>query len=1004
MSEQEQVGYDLDAIRQRVNILDVARAYVPEMVHLSGGQWRGLCPLHEERTPSFDVSEEKQVFLCRGCNQGGDVFTLVQAVEHITFVQAAAKLNAMNGGGYTPPAELPKRKKTSKSEPWHGAKVYDKRELHERGHDMAFLDSEFGVKRGITEREGAFWQYHTLDEEGRPGRGRKKFKDPSQNNGNKYLWLPGDDNPIPCCYPAWKLTGAETLWLVNGEPSVWLCWQEKIEAVCTLSETSTKRLPELMKLLRSLNKDATLHVLLDNDDAGRQGTVNVYKAAIAERVNVVAHKWFPSNSFKRGYDVGDLFEDERRDQSLTFEETLLLQPEATLADLEAWEAGESEAVPDFSQEGEGGEDVEMAEPVESDRPALVDVNKELPQWRKCPECGAHAIKKSNAAMGGGWWCDRSLDGCGTKFGKDDERIKSQSVKVGRPSGSKTGGSVEAQVEKIRSILDECPLLKSATGQAFIKATDEIGHVVIPIDGEQFTDHVVLLGEEHGMTLKKDAIAAIRSGVGARARRHGEEAEFYLRVGGMGDRVYIDLCNRKRQVVEIGEDVPDGWRVLDAAPDGLYFRRPSEQGAMPVPVRTTDADERAALWEKLEDFLQPGGHENFVKMISWALQCLRPPRGPYMGICMTGRSRSGKTQRCRMLARIVDSPKSSLQRASDDPRNFHAMVNSIFILGFENVSNIQQWMSDDLCQIMTGGILRLRKMRTNLELETIEARRPVIFNGITEFIKQSDLKARFFFAELTPVAHDKKRAEPELFADFYAYLPRFLGLMLDCVATALRHINDPEILAMKWGEGEPDIGRWISAAEFPGGLPWAPGVFQEVYKGNIVDAAQATMEDSLLAQAVWSMLEEAAVEQNSIDGSVLVTLLASDLLNRLTRHAVLTVADTDGMRRTLRHRAHQIQGDLDTMTAAQLYDELGEGQQRDIEARSLKSMEKSNKWPSSPEALAKWLQNDANQLEVMGIYVTKGHRSHRGRHWDVSRGPVAGWVEGEDSEEDVFDDE
>lgn len=58
----------IDRVRTSVNILDVVGQSV--QMHKSGKNWFGLCPFHPEKTPSFSVNEEKQIFTCFSCHRG----------------------------------------------------------------------------------------------------------------------------------------------------------------------------------------------------------------------------------------------------------------------------------------------------------------------------------------------------------------------------------------------------------------------------------------------------------------------------------------------------------------------------------------------------------------------------------------------------------------------------------------------------------------------------------------------------------------------------------------------------------------------------------------------------------------------------------------------------------------------------------------------------------------------------------------------------------------------
>ncbi len=76
----------IDEIRHRANIVDVIGEYV--QLKKAGRNYSGLCPFHEEKSPSFSVTEEKQIFKCFGCGKGGNVFTFIQEIEGISFPEA----------------------------------------------------------------------------------------------------------------------------------------------------------------------------------------------------------------------------------------------------------------------------------------------------------------------------------------------------------------------------------------------------------------------------------------------------------------------------------------------------------------------------------------------------------------------------------------------------------------------------------------------------------------------------------------------------------------------------------------------------------------------------------------------------------------------------------------------------------------------------------------------------------------------------------------------------
>ncbi|HUU05309.1 MAG TPA: DNA primase [Patescibacteria group bacterium] len=75
-----------DQIKEHISIVDVASLYVS--LKPAGKNFKALCPFHTEKTPSFFVMPDKNSFSCFGCNRFGDIFTMVQEMENISFVEA----------------------------------------------------------------------------------------------------------------------------------------------------------------------------------------------------------------------------------------------------------------------------------------------------------------------------------------------------------------------------------------------------------------------------------------------------------------------------------------------------------------------------------------------------------------------------------------------------------------------------------------------------------------------------------------------------------------------------------------------------------------------------------------------------------------------------------------------------------------------------------------------------------------------------------------------------
>ena len=87
---------DIDAVRERARIEEVVGAHVT--LRTAGvGSMKGLCPFHDEKTPSFHVRPQLGLWHCFGCDEGGDVISFVQKIEHLPFTEAVESLAAKYG-------------------------------------------------------------------------------------------------------------------------------------------------------------------------------------------------------------------------------------------------------------------------------------------------------------------------------------------------------------------------------------------------------------------------------------------------------------------------------------------------------------------------------------------------------------------------------------------------------------------------------------------------------------------------------------------------------------------------------------------------------------------------------------------------------------------------------------------------------------------------------------------------------------------------------------------
>ncbi|GGL02433.1 DNA primase [Planomonospora parontospora] len=151
---------DIALVRERSPIADVVGEHI-QLRNAGGGNLKGLCPFHEEKSPSFNVTPARGYYYCFGCSEGGDVITFVRRMEHLSFGEAVERLAQRVGiqlryeqGGYVPGREQGERSRLIEAHraaaEFYAAKLADpeaapgRRFLSERGFER--VDAErFGV-------------------------------------------------------------------------------------------------------------------------------------------------------------------------------------------------------------------------------------------------------------------------------------------------------------------------------------------------------------------------------------------------------------------------------------------------------------------------------------------------------------------------------------------------------------------------------------------------------------------------------------------------------------------------------------------------------------------------------------------------------------------------------------------------------------------------------------------------------------------------------------------
>jgi len=226
-----------------------------------------------------------------------------------------------------------------------------------------------------------------------------------------------------------------------------------------------------------------------------------------------------------------------------------------------------------------------------------------------------------------------------------------------------------------------------------------------------------------------------------------------------------------------------------------------------------------------------------------------PAGPYTILNLVGEHGTGKSTAAECVRKLID-PYTPLHRGR--PRNEHELAISAelsWVMSYDNLGSIAEWLSDALCRLSTGGGFGARMLYTDDEERRFEATRPIILNGIEDVASRGDLLDRSIIINLP---HLQVRPESEIRQAFEKAWPELLGACLDAASMALRRRYTVEIGVFP---RMADFTRWAVAAEPVMGVE--EGAFLKAYRANRRHANNLVLEMSLVGAAVMEYLKARA---------------------------------------------------------------------------------------------------------------------------------------------------
>ena len=217
------------------------------------------------------------------------------------------------------------------------------------------------------------------------------------------------------------------------------------------------------------------------------------------------------------------------------------------------------------------------------------------------------------------------------------------------------------------------------------------------------------------------------------------------------------------------------------------------------------------------------------------------------LVLSGEQGSAKSTFSAILRALIDPNAAPLRALPREDRDFFIAATNAHLLVYDNLSGLPGWLSDTLCRLATGGGFAIRQLYSDQGEILFEAARPVILNGIEDFVTRPDLADRALLITLGAIPEERRRAEAELWSAFESDHPFILGALLDAVVVGVKNLPTTQLPKLP---RLADFALWATACETqfqPSGTFWAS------YCGNRDEAVADVIDADPVASSVRALM-------------------------------------------------------------------------------------------------------------------------------------------------------
>jgi len=413
---------------------------------------------------------------------------------------------------------------------------------------------------------------------------------------------------------------------------------------------------------------------------------------------------------------------------------------------------------------------------------------------------------------------RQLDNA--DYVKDDEEQKHKST----------------QAEKLLNLVENIELFCDKQGVAYASFENKGHRETWAIESSKFQDWLsACYWKKYNKVPNRSALQDVLNVISGRARFDNSCQNVYLRVANVGNAIYIDLVNENWEVIEV---TANGWNIIKNSP--VKFKRTKNMLDLPIPEKGADIN---GLWRFLNI---PKQSQKLI--LAFLLECFRSDT-PFIILVLHGLQGSAKSITQTVMRRLIDPSTCNLRSAPKKSEDLLITAANNWIVSLDNISHLSASQQDELCSISTGGGYSTRTLFTTGDESVLDIKRPVIMNGIDNFVTAQDSIDRSIIIELPIITDNGRKTEAEIYEEFDQEYPKLFGALLDALVATLKELPNVKLASKPRMADFAMLGSALEKAQ-----NWENRSFLNEYEVNRKENVLTAMEHSPVVLAIIEFMQ------------------------------------------------------------------------------------------------------------------------------------------------------